>query len=118
MQDLSVIKNEKLRDAIKKSLHFAALSEKDQLEQIEKINKLPPEQQQKFQDFFTKENEKEAKEQSEKLQNQQSLLGQFSQDLEDLKKKFTILAREDQEAMERSREVKHGDNLLQQLNNL
>lgn len=110
MPDLSVIKNEKLRNLIQASSKFKALSEFQQLKHLAKFQNLSPEQEEKVCDFLAKENAKENK----NMTNEEKLevLSRLYSELVELEAKFTKLLKQEPENKQHEDDQNNMNNLL------
>ncbi len=108
MTDLSVIKNEKLRELVKASHKFNKLPEKDQKKHLKKIKKMSEKEQNKLCKFFVKE----AKKEQEKL----ALLKKIYDKIVALEDKYEKLIKADPEKKQKEKDNGKMDNLLEQLN--
>lgn len=114
MPDLSVIKNEKLRDLIKASAKFNALSEFQQQKHLQGMQNVSPEKEEKLCQFFTEENAKEDSTMSN--EERLAILNRLFDELGELESKFTRLLKNEPEKQERKKNDEDMDNLLGALN--
>lgn len=115
MPDLSIIKNEKLRNLIKASAKFKALSAFQQQKHLQGMQNLTHEKEEKLCEFFSKENAKE----SAPLSNEEQLeiLNNLYHELVELEEKFSKLLKKDLESNQRKDDDSSMDNLISSLNN-
>ncbi len=114
MPDLSMIKNEKLRNLIKASAKFKALSEFQQQKHLQGMQNLSHEKEEKLCQFFAQENAKENKPLSN--EDQLEILNNLYHELVELEAKFTKLLKHDLEKRQRKDDDNNMDNLISSLN--
>ncbi|MBP9770689.1 hypothetical protein KBC97_00845 [Candidatus Gracilibacteria bacterium] len=113
MLDLSVIKNEKLRNLVKASRKFQALSEFQQQKHLDNMKSISSEKEESLCQFFTDENAKENDDMTneEKMQ----ILDQLYNEVLELGEKFTKLLKKEPEKKQRKKDDENMDDLLASL---
>lgn len=114
MLDLSVIKNEKLRNLVKASRKFQALSEFQQQKHLQGMQNISSEQEESLCQFFTDENAKENDEMSN--EEKMEILDQLYNEVVELGEKFTKLLKKEPEKKQRKQDDENMDDLLSSLN--
>lgn len=113
MPDFSTIKNEKLRDLIKASAKFNALSEYQQQKHLAGMTNLTPEKEAGLCEFLAAENAKE----NEPVTNEEKLeiLNSLYHELVELEAKFTRLLKKEPENKQREKDDDDMNNLISSL---
>lgn len=110
MLDLSVIKNEKLRNLVKSSRKFQALSAFQQQKHLQNMQNATPAQEEKLCNFFTNENSKEAS--TLNKEEQLEILTRMFNELVELEEKFHKLLKKEPENKQREQDDEDMNNLL------
>lgn len=110
MLDLSVIKNEKLRNLVKASRKFQALSAFQQQKHLQNMQTATPAQEEKLCKFFANENSKEASPLNK--EEQLEILTRMFNELVELEEKFHKLLKQEPENKQREKDDEDMNNLL------
>ena len=111
MVDLSIVKDEKLRELIASSKRFQMMPEDAQAKIISQFSKLPEPEQKQFLEFFVGV-VKEEKAKEEKIKE----VIKLNEDLKEGGNKIVKMVREDKENQEVKADKKECENLLSELN--
>lgn len=118
MVDLSAIKNKKLQEVLANSRRFELMSDKEQKATVDRAQILPKKELAEFVEFMKQENIQEEKKYKKPASEQGKLLAEFLEELGALTSRFEKLALQDKEKVDRTKEERKKDDLLDQLNNL
>ncbi len=114
MTDFSIIKNEKLRNLIKASAKFKALSAYQQQKHLEGMQNLSSEQEENLCKFLADENAKENTDMSN--EERLEILNRLFAELGELEEKFSRLLKKEPENKQREKDDNDTDDLISSLN--